>query len=111
MAAHPREYRLSSYRCNAEGKASDLITPHREYLRLAKEPAERQAAYRALFRGELDPETMKEIREATNGGYALGGKRFLAQTEAAAGRRVTRGKAGRPAASTDAVPAEHAKLF
>ena len=41
-------------------------------------------------------ETMKEIREATNGGYALGGKRFLAQTEAAAGRRVTRGKAGRP---------------
>ena len=68
-------------------------------------------SYRALFRSELDPETVKEIREATNGGYALGGKRFLAQIEAAAGRRVTRGKAGRPPGATDAVPEEQAELF
>ncbi len=88
MVAHPRAYRWSSYRINAEGKASGLITPHREYLRLAKDSAERRAAYRALFRSELDPETMKEIRDATSGGYALGGKLFLAQIEAALGRRT-----------------------
>jgi putative transposase len=111
MVAHPREYRWSSYRANAEGKASDLVTPHREYLRLAKDPAERRAAYRALFRSELDPDVLKEIREATNGGYALGGKRFLAQIEAAAGRRVTRGKAGRPAAAAAAPPGEQGDLF
>ncbi|MGA2291635.1 transposase [Bradyrhizobium sp.] len=28
MASHPRQYRWSSYRINAEGKASDLIAPH-----------------------------------------------------------------------------------
>ncbi len=111
MAAHPREYRWSSYRSNAEDKSSDLITPHREYLRLAKDAAERRAAYRALFKSELDPETLKETREATNGGCALGGKRFLAQIEAAAGRRVTRGKAGRPVAATHAVSEEQADLF
>ena len=54
MVAHPRAYRWSSYRINAEGKASGLITPHREYLRLAKDSAERRAAYRALFRSEME---------------------------------------------------------
>ncbi len=111
MVAHPREYRWSSYRSNAEGKASELIMPHRQYLRLAKDPAERRAAYRALFRSELDPQVVRAIREATNGGYALGGKRFQAQIEAALGRRVTRGKAGRPPVATNAVPEEQADLF
>ncbi len=111
MVTHPREYRWSSYRINAEGKASDLVTPHRQYLRLAKDPAERRAAYRTLFRSELDPETLKEIRDATNGGYALGGKRFLSQIEAATGRRVTRGKAGRPVRQDVAPEAGQQSLF
>jgi putative transposase len=111
MVAHPREYRWSSYKVNAEGKASDLITPHREYLRLAKDAAERRAAYRALFRSELDPETVKEIREATNGGYALGSTRFQAQIEAALGRRATRGKAGRPVRQDVAPEAGQQDLF
>jgi putative transposase len=101
IVAHPRQYPWSSYRNNAEGKASDLITPHREYLRLAREPSERRAAYRALFRSKLDEDVVKEIRDATNGGYALGGKRFQARIEAAVGRRVTRGKAGRPVRRRD----------
>jgi putative transposase len=111
MVAHPREYRWSSYRTNAEGKASDLITPHREFLRLAKDPAERRAAYRALFRCELDDDVLKEIRDATNGGYALGGKRFQTRIEAALGRRVIRGKAGRPPAATEATPEGQSELF
>jgi REP-associated tyrosine transposase len=111
MVAHPREYPWSSYRINAEGRASELVTPHRELLRLAKDTAERRAAYRALFRSALDAEVVKEIREATNGGYALGGKRFLAQIEAAVGRRVTRGKAGRPVRAGDAPEAGQQDLF
>jgi putative transposase len=37
-----------------------------------------------------------EIRGATNGNFALGGKRFQARIERELGRRVTRGVAGRP---------------
>ena len=36
------------------------------------------------------------IRAATNGNYALGTARFKQKIEAAVGRRVERGKAGRP---------------
>ena len=38
---------------------------------------------------------MERIREATNGNYALGDRRFQAEIEQALGRRVTKGKAGR----------------
>lgn len=52
---------------------------------------------RDLFRTELDPEVIQEIRDSTNGGYVLGDSRFQEQLQAMAGRRVVRGKAGRPA--------------
>jgi hypothetical protein len=35
---HPREYRWSSYRANAEGKMDELVSPHEEYRRLGREP-------------------------------------------------------------------------
>ncbi|MCK7582541.1 MAG: hypothetical protein MZV65_47860 [Chromatiales bacterium] len=54
---------------------------------------------------------VRAIREATDGGYAPGGKRFQAPIEAALGRRVTRGKAGRPPVATDALPEGQADLF
>jgi hypothetical protein len=37
MVKHPREYRWSSYRVNAEGQSSELVSPHRQYLRLGRE--------------------------------------------------------------------------
>jgi len=36
MVADPGEYRWSSYQVNGLGKASDLCTPHQEYLSLGK---------------------------------------------------------------------------
>ena len=58
--------------------------------------ASRQAAYRELFRVQLDIGLVDEIRKATNGNYALGNALFVQQIEEALGRRVTAGKAGRP---------------
>jgi putative transposase len=37
-----------------------------------------------------------QIRQATNGNNALGDGRFVAELEQMLGRRVTRGKPGRP---------------
>jgi putative transposase len=56
-------------------------------------------AYGSLFRAHLDEQVLSQIRQATNGNYALGGRRFQAQIAKALGRRVERGKTGRPAAT------------
>lgn len=101
MVRHARDYPWSSYRSNAEGKASGLIKPHRLYQRLGLDEEERRLAYRALFKTELDPEVVAQIRRTTNGGYVLGNPRFLAQVEAALGRRAASGKAGRPKKGVD----------
>lgn len=96
MVDHPAEYLWSSYRTNAQGETEELLTPHEVYEHLGHEPSERQRAYRELFRYELDPGLVDEIRSATNGNYVLGTERFQEEVERMLRRRVTRGKPGRP---------------
>jgi putative transposase len=106
MVAHPAEYRWSSYRANAQGEAAALLAPQALFLGLGGDGADRQAAYRELFRYELEPGTINEIRQATNGNYALGDGRFVAEVERMLGRRVSRGKPGRPFKSPPPISAE-----
>jgi len=96
MVAHPAEYRWSSYRANAQGESDFLIQPHEVYGALGPDATSRQAAYRELFRDELEPGLVDEIRRATNGNFALGSALFTEQIATALGRRVTPGKSGRP---------------
>ena len=96
MVTHPAEYRWSSYRANAQGEPDSLVQAHSVYAALGQDAQARQAAYRELFRYELDPGVVDEIRHATNGNYALGNESFAAQVSAAIGRRATPGKSGRP---------------
>jgi len=111
MVRHPRDYPWSSYRANAEDKADARITPHECYLALAHEPAARREAYRELCRAGLDEETLEEIRLATNGGFVLGRRRFQDQVARTLGRRVTRGKPGRPSARPKEAPERQRDLF
>lgn len=96
IVGHPAEYRWSSYRANAQGESSTLLTPHPLYTALGGEDEARRTTYRELFRYQLDPGLVDEIRAATNGNYALGSPRFQAQIAAVLGRRVTPGQSGRP---------------
>lgn len=96
MVAHPAEYRWSSYRTNAQGEEDALVWPHSLYEALGRDAASRQVAYRELFRYELEPGLVDEIRRATNGNYALGNERFAKEVALALGRRVTPGTSGRP---------------
>ena len=73
-----------------------MLTPHDEYLRVGRDDAARRETYRALFRAHVDEALTDEIREATNGNFVLGGQRFQEQIAKTVGRRVVRGKAGRP---------------
>ena len=101
MVEHPGEYQWSSYRANAQGEACRALRPHDYYRALGTDRDERQAAYRELFRNRLDPGLVDEIREATNGNYVLGSSRFQDQVARALGRRVSRGRSGRPRKQVD----------
>jgi putative transposase len=90
------EYPWSSHAANAKGEASQVVTPHGEYLRLGRTTCERQAAYRDLFGSVPRSDQLEEIRTATNGGYALGSPAFKRTIAHALGRRVEKGSAGRP---------------
>jgi putative transposase len=96
MVGHPGEYRWSSYRANAQGEADGLISPHPVYDSLKSANCNSAAVYRELFRFELEPGLVDEIRKATNGNFALGDRRFASEIEAVIGRRVVPGKSGRP---------------
>jgi putative transposase len=96
MVEHPAEYPWSSYRANAQGESSTLLTHHPLYAVLDRDDRARQVAYRELFRYQLDPGMIDKIRAATNGNYALGSSHFQAQVAAMLGRRVTPGRSGRP---------------
>jgi putative transposase len=80
------------------------MTNHPLYTALDRDDEARQAAYRELFRHQLDPGVVDEIRAATNGNYALGSSQFQAQVAAALGRRVTPGKSGRPRKKKELAP-------
>lgn len=101
MVKHPRDYPWSSYLSNAEGRVNDILTPHDQYNRLAVKELDRRKAYRGLFKAHVDVEVEDQIRSATNGNHALGSKRFQEQIEMTLGRRVTKGKAGRPRRDCD----------
>jgi putative transposase len=101
MVRHPREYRWSSYRTNAEGKANALITPHGMHQRLGQSTGSRLEAYRGLFKAHIDDDALNEIRSATNGNYVLGSERFQAEIGQMLGRRVVKGNAGLPVMRKD----------
>jgi len=55
LVRDPADYRWTSYRANALGEADPLLTPHPLYFALGRGTAERCAAYRSGFGGQVLP--------------------------------------------------------
>jgi putative transposase len=96
MVRHPAQYPWSSFSSNALGVRNELITPHPVYLAMGKEQAARAQRYLALFEERISPECLEEIRNAVNGGFALGSKGFIATLERLMERSISRRRPGRP---------------
>lgn len=96
MVDHPADYRWSSYRVNGQAGAAILSHLIGSNHGLGETAERREAAYRELFRYELDPGLVDEIRRATTGNYALGSERCEQRVSDILGRRVSRGRPGRP---------------
>lgn len=96
MVERPEMYGWSSYRANALGAEDGLVIPHPEYEALGMTAEQRQEAYRALFKGQIEAETLTELRAALNQELVTGGDRFKSEIELALNRRVSPGQRGRP---------------
>lgn len=89
MVGHPAQYSWSSYHVDAMGAPDHVVTHHELYERLGQSAAERQAAYRQLFRSQLPHSDLDAIREATHKNWALGNERFKKRVEELSGRRAS----------------------
>lgn len=99
MVSKPVDYPWSSHRANSGFLRDETLSAHAAYLALHEAPEARAEAYRTLFRDGLESSLVEEIRDATNGGRALGGSAFKAGLETQLGRKATRGRGGRPSKS------------
>lgn len=99
----PREYQWSSFRAHAFGEYDRLVRDHEAFQALGSDPQARQAAYRALFDTELDPEFVATLRAATQGGWAFGPDNFKQLVAHLAGRRAEPMRRGRPPRVRNAV--------
>ncbi len=95
MVLQPDLYPWSSHRCNAYGKADQLVTPHPVFASLGADEFSRGLAYRALFADTLGDETLAQLRDATNYNFAFGSVGFSEAMAKAMGRPVARRNASR----------------
>jgi putative transposase len=96
MVQDPAHYRWTSYRGNGLGQMDARLSPHPLYLALGRQDKDRQAAYRELFRAQLDRAAIDDIRLALNQSQPLGGRRFSVKIEQMTGIRREARPRGRP---------------
>jgi putative transposase len=104
MVEDPAHYRWTSYRANALGRTDAQVTPHALYVALGQTDREWQLAYRALFRAQLEPGTIDDIRLACNQNQPLGNERFYAKIERMTGMRRQANPRGRPRLEAESDP-------
>ena len=96
MCAGAGDYPWSSYRGNALGAMDRQLSDHTLYLALGADTDSRTEAYRSLFQEALSEDFVADIRDATNGGWALGSDKFKEKVAAMARRRSAPSAPGRP---------------
>jgi putative transposase len=90
MVVAPGDYPWSSFKINARGCGSTLISPHPVYLALGQSDSERRHAYSALFDAVLSKDIVNQIRGATEGGEVIGDAGFCRRIASALDRRVVK---------------------
>ncbi len=96
VVRHPRDYRWSSYCCNAEGEPNSLITPHSMYTQLGDTPAARQKVYSKWFSTYQGLESLADIRTAWHSGTPLGEDLFCKHIEWVVDHKIGQSRRGRP---------------
>lgn len=82
IVTRPIDYKWSSYKSNAHGIHSTIITPHPDYLALSQSTHERLRLYQESFENmrrnkKLQDQQLDNIRTATRNGTAIGDPEFV----------------------------------
>jgi putative transposase len=88
MVDHPGQWPWSSFRQNAGGCPSGLLTAHAVYSGLGVDPAARAAAYAALFDQPISHKDLEAIRISAQMDRAFGSPEFLDRLQAQLRRPV-----------------------
>jgi len=72
ISKNPADYAWSSHRHYAFGETDSMLTPHSIILGMAHDPAQRLAAYRALFENDFSENDLKQIRECAQRNAPIG---------------------------------------
>lgn len=100
----PANYAWSSHLHYVGRRADGLITPHPLYWQLGNTPFAREASYLELVRSGLASIEERALTDATLQGWALGDCDYVAELQRRTGRRVSKGRAGRPKVVKQHVP-------
>lgn len=93
MVSTPSAYRWTSYKTNAFGARSALITPHDVWISLGTCPSTRQKNYRRLFDDEVDEQI---FRYGLTKGLPVGSDTWREWLKADFGIRIQVGRPGPP---------------
>jgi putative transposase len=96
MVKNPGEYKWSSYKGNSTQQEDFLLSPHPKYQALGRTKAQRQYAYRELFRHHIEDEDLHKIQACWQSGTPLGNDRFRAKIEQRLKTKVGQATRGRP---------------
>lgn len=78
LVAHPADYHWSSYGENTGRRRWSFVTAHPSYLALATDSTDARNRYAELVEAGLDAKTLRDIRQCTAAGSAIGGKLLAA---------------------------------
>jgi putative transposase len=96
MVEAPGAYRWSSYGYHALGAADPVVRDHPLFIALGPSEEERRSAYCELFRHQLEPGTLGQIRQSLNDGLVLGTEGFKERIEKMLHRLLRVPVRGRP---------------
>ena len=88
LVRHPADYLWSSFRANALGQPSSLVTPHPLLEELGRTTERRCRAYRKLFDEEIDQATLEEMRDRITANHPIGPESFVQALERQTGKRL-----------------------
>jgi putative transposase len=97
LVSEARSYPWSSHAHFVGLRVDRAVTPHTLLWRLGNTPFAREAAYADFVQQGLSASVGEELSRAVCGGWALGDAPFVAELQAQTSRRMSPGKAGRPA--------------
>lgn len=96
LADAPSGWTWSSHRHYIGLGIDRLVSPHPLYWQLGNTPFAREQAYAEQVARDLPLATRQALSDSALHGWALGDEAFLAALQKQTGRRLTRGRPGRP---------------